>query len=174
MKTRKIAIIALALVTVLTLGIGYAALNDMLTVAGSAKLSANAAEDSFDGRVYFTGVSSSNCYAQLDDLPENKPDDATITIDTTGEYYNHDFAIVGDTATATFTVRSDADVDVTVVTRTSHDSDHFRVTAQYPDGNVIQKGETIRITVTVTLIKTVSGDVPSESFDISFNAASAG
>ena len=166
MKTRRIAIIALALVTVLTMGIGYAALNDALTVSGTGSLTKQAADDQFDGEVYFEDVTATtNCTAELE--VGDKPDSAEITIENT-------LAIVGDIATATFTVKNDSAVPVTIVTNTSSDSDHFRVTAEYPDGNSCAANSTLTITVKITLKQTVSADVTGETFNITFNASSAG
>lgn len=166
MKARRLAVLALALVTVATMGIGYAALNDALEVSGTGALSKTAADDLFDGEVYFTGAPTTDkCDAEL--AAGTMPDSATITIQDT-------LAIVGDVATATFTIQNDSDVPVTIVTNTSTDSTHFRVTAEYPDGNSIAAGGTITLTVKVLLKQTVAADVASESFSISFNVSSAG
>ncbi len=167
MKARRLAIIAFALVAVLTIGVGYAALNDALSVTGIGSISKATADDLFDGEVYFTGVTpDEKCAAALADV--EKPDSATITIEDS-------LAIVGDYATATFTVKNESAVPVTIVTNTSTDSDHFRVTAEYPDGNSLAAGEEMEITVKVVL-KTTVGDegISNESFGISFNASSAG
>ena len=174
MKSRRIVIIALALVAALTLGVGYAALNDALTVGGTGTLTKTNADDLFDGLVYFEGDPvTTNCDAEL--ASGDKPDSATITIDDTNP--NHNIAIMGDVATATFTVKNDSTVPVTIVTNTSTDSEHFRVTAVYPEGqNVyqVEAGKTTTITVKVSLKNTVAADVTGETFNISFNVASAG
>ena len=167
MKARRLAIIAFALVAVLTIGVGYAALNDALSVTGTGSISKTAADDQFDGEVYFTGSPVvEKCEATI--ATGEKPDSATITIEDT-------LAIVGDYATATFTVKNESAVPVTIVTNTSNDSDHFRVTAEYPDGNSIAADGQITVTVKIVLKATV-GDtgVSNEAFDISFNVASAG
>ena len=164
MKTRRIAILALALITVMTLGVGYAALNDALTVNGTGSLTVSAAEDQFDEEVYFVNVVDTvNCTANV----VEGEDTASVTIENT-------LAIVGDTATATFTVKNDSAVPVTIVTNTSADSTHFRVTAVYPDGNSIAANSTITVTVQVVLKQTVAADVNAETFNITFNASSAG
>lgn len=172
MKARRLVVLALALVTVLTMGVGYAALNDALTVGGTGSLTKTAADQQFNGEVYFTDVpTTTNCTATLnaptDEDGTGKPDSATITIANT-------LAIVGDTATATFTVQNDSQVPATIVTDSSNDSTHFRVTCEYTAGNTIPAGGTLDITVKVTLKTTVADDVPSESFGISFNVTSAG
>ena len=167
MKARRLAIIAFALVAVLTIGVGYAALNDALSVSGLGSISKTAADSQFDGEVYFVDTPVvEKCTAEL--AAGEKPDSATVTIEDT-------LAIVGDYATATFTVKNESTVPVTIVTNTSSDSEHFRVTAEYPDGNSIAANGQITVTVKVVLKATV-GDagISNESFNISFNVASAG
>ena len=169
MKARRLVVLALALVTVVTMGIGYAALNDALFVNGTGTIQKAAADNIFDDEVYFIGTPVvEKCTAVLVEGSGDtagKPDSATITIDNT-------LAIVGDTATAKFTVTNESDVPVSIVTNTSADSDHFRVTAEYSN-NIIPAGGNIEVTVKVVLKQTVAADV-SESFSISFNASSAG
>ena len=166
MKARRLVVLALALVTVVTMGIGYAALNDALSVSGTGSLTKSAADDQFDGEVYFEGAPTTDkCTAAL--AAGDKPDSATITIENT-------LAIVGDVATATFTVKNESAVPATIVTNTSTDSDHFRVTAEYTNGNTIEAGQTLTLTVKITLKQTVAADVTGETFNISFNVASAG
>ena len=172
MKARRLVVLALALVTVLTMGVGYAALNDGLSVGGSGSLTKTAANEQFNGEVYFTGIPTVvNCTATLNEPTvedgDGKPDSATITIANT-------LAIVGDTATATFTVQNDSQVPATIVTDTSNDSPHFRVTCDFTNGNTVPAGGTLEITVKVTLKSTVDADIPTENFGISFNVTSAG
>ena len=171
MKARRLVVLALALVTVVTMGIGYAALNDALFVNGTGTIQKAAADNIFDDEVYFTGTPVvEKCTAVLVEGSGDtagKPDSATITIDNS-------LAIVGDMATAKFTVTNESDVPVSIVTNTSADSDHFRVTAEYGSANnTIPAGGNIDVTVKIVLKQTVSADV-SESFSISFNVSSAG
>lgn len=171
MKARRLVVLALALVTVVTMGIGYAALNDALYVNGTGTIVKAEADEMFNEEVYFTGTPEVvNCAAALvesGDDTAGKPDHATITIDNT-------LAIVGDVATATFTVKNDSAVPVTIAFKESSDSDHFRVTTAYPDGNSIAANGEIKVVVTVTLKQTVSADVTGETFAISYNIVSAG
>jgi hypothetical protein len=165
MKSRRIAIVALALVTVLTMGIGYAALNDALEVSGEGTLSKSAADGQFDGEVYFTGTPEVTlCTAALE--AGEKPDKATITISDT-------LAIVGDQAIAKFTVKNESAVPVTVTTDTSNDTAHFRVTAESTSIN-IPANETEELVIKVTLKQTVSQESITETFGIKFNVVSAG
>ena len=170
MKARRLVVLALALVTVVTMGIGYAALNDALFVNGTGTIQKAAADNIFDDEVYFIGTPVvEKCTAVLVEGSGDtagKPDSATITIDNT-------LAIVGDTATAKFTVTNESDVPVSIVTNTSADSDHFRVTAEYASGNTVPAHGTLDVTIKIVLKQTVAADV-EEVFSISFNAASAG
>ena len=167
MKARRLAVLALALVTVVTMGIGYAALNDALHANGTGTLTKGAADEAFDGEVYYTGTPAVvNCTAEF--VAGEKPDTVNITINDT-------LAIVGDTATCTVTVKNESAVPVTIVTNTSADSDHFRVTAEYPSGNSIAAESEIEVTIKIVLKQTVSADfTEAETFGISFNVASAG
>ena len=162
MKTRRLAIIALALVTVMTLGVGYAALSDTLAVNGTATLSHAEAEEQFDVEVYFSAVgATTSCVAAIDGSDN---DVATITI-TDG------LAVVGDKATATFTITNDSAGSVTL-TPAHNSSTNFDVATDAAT-YTIQAGQTADITVTVTLKSTVNADI-SETFNVSFSAVSAG
>lgn len=170
MKARRLVVLALALVTVVTMGIGYAALNDALYVNGTGTLEKSAADEMFNAEVYYSAYSNAvNCTAELvqgtGDTADT-PDTANVVVDNT-------LAIVGDAASVTLTVKNDSDVPVTVVTNTSQDSDHFRVTAEYATGNTVPAHGTLDVTIKIVLKQTVAADV-EEVFSISFNAASAG
>ena len=163
MKARRLAIIAFVLVAVLTMGIGYAALSDTLSINGSATLSHSAAEDQFDVEVYFSGVGAlENCTAAID---TGDNDIATITI-TSG------LAVVGDKATATFTVTNDSAGSV-ALTPTHNSSTNFDVATDAAN-YTIPAGQTVNVVVTVTLKATVNADITNEAFSIGFTAISAG
>ena len=56
MKRRRTLITSLLLVAALALGIGYAALTDVLDINGTAKVEESAAEDAFNADVYFSAA----------------------------------------------------------------------------------------------------------------------
>ena len=56
MKNKKIAVVVFMLIAVLTIGFGYAALTDILTIKGSAEVTAAGAQGGFDEKVYFTSA----------------------------------------------------------------------------------------------------------------------
>ncbi len=163
MKARRIAIIAFTLIAAMTIGVGYAALTDTLSVNGTASLSHSEAEEQFDVEVYFSGVGALiSCAAEID---ANDPDIATITI-TEG------MAVVGDKATATFTVTNASAGSVTL-TPAHNSSTNFDVSTNAAT-YTIPAGQTIDVTVTITLKNTVNADITAETFSVSFSAVSAG
>lgn len=163
MKARRLAIIAFALVAVLTMGIGYAALSDTLTINGTANLSHSDAEEQFNTEVFFSSVANQeNCIAAIDG---GDNDIATITI-TEG------LAVVGDKATATFVVTNESAGSVTL-TPAHNSSTNFDVATDAATYTV-QAGQTVNVLVTVTLKNTVNANITNESFSIGFTAVSAG
>ena len=57
MKNRKIVVVAFMLIATMLLGVGYAALTDTLSIAGTLKTDITVAMDEFDSYVYFSGTS---------------------------------------------------------------------------------------------------------------------
>jgi len=82
MKNRRTLIVVFMLVACMCIGVGFAAISQTLNIAGTGSISASAAEDLFDGQVYFTGAKDPvNCTADI--AAGEKPDSATITITNT-------------------------------------------------------------------------------------------
>lgn len=163
MKARRLAVLALALITVVTMGVGYAALTDSLSINGTATLSHANAENQFDVEVYFSSVGAmTSCVAAVDPADN---DVATITI-TDG------LAVVGDKATATFVVTNASAGSVTL-TPAHNSSTNFDVSTDAATYTV-QAGQTVNIIVTVTLKNTVNADITNETFSIGLSAVSAG
>ncbi len=163
MKQRRLAIIAFALVAVLTIGVGYAALTDTLSINGTATLLHSEAEEQFDVEVYFSAVgATSSCTAAIDGEDN---DVATITI-TDG------LAVVGDKAVATFTITNNSAGSVSI-TPAHNSSTNFDV-ATDASTYTVAAGGTVDVIVTVTLKNTVNADITNETFSLSFSATSAG
>lgn len=57
MKNRKIVVVAFLLISVMLLGVGYAALTDTLEIEGSVKADTSVSQTDFDDDVYFSGTS---------------------------------------------------------------------------------------------------------------------
>ena len=167
MKSRRIALIAFALVAVMTLGIGYAALTDTLNLNGTATLTHNEAEQEFNADIYFDSVGAcTNCEVVVSDADDqNVKDVATLTI-------NGGLSVVGDKATAVLVIKNESSGTATI-TPAHSSSTNFDVATDSATYTVAA-GSTVEVTVTVTLKNTVNADITAEAFSISFTAVSAG
>ncbi|MBE6982823.1 MAG: hypothetical protein E7435_00830 [Ruminococcaceae bacterium] len=56
MKNRKTVVVAFLLVAAMLLGVGYAAVTNVLDITGSIKVTKEAAEEEFNEDIYFSGV----------------------------------------------------------------------------------------------------------------------
>lgn len=164
MKNRKIVVVAFLLIAVLLLGVGYAALTDTLTIDGSAGVDYDDTKEVFDGDIYFSKViSGDGCSAVID----SDPDEGTITV--------NDGALkeVGDEVIATYTIKSESDLDVSIPkpTVTVTNSEYFEVTYSWAVDQTLPAGGTIDVTITIRLIKTADADQDT-TFKVVFNAQS--
>lgn len=176
MKARRLVVLALALVTVVTMGIGYAALSETLSVTATATLTASGAQEVFDGEVYFSGATvpaaHTNVVAGLGESqanpadPSAKPDVAWISI-------NDGMSVANDTIEVTFTIQNDSagSVDVTIVGGTSADG-NFKTNGSMTT-NSIPANSSGEVTVVVTLLNTVSSDITGSTVPITFTVKSA-
>lgn len=176
MKNRKTVIVAFLLVAVMLLGVGYAALTDTLTIIGNAHIDLDAANHTFDQRVYFsnavaTGSTGTGTNA---DVASYTADDATFTANK--------LAIVNEQSVFTFTIKNDSNVDAVISVEdtklsgaanpSNSNADKFTVEYSYPDGmNVAKNGGTITVVVTVTLKESVTS-ATSATFGIELTATS--
>ena len=150
MKKRRTLIVAFMLVAVLTIGIGYAALNDTLYVTGNAKASASAADESFDLAVYF-------------EQPTVAADAGyTVTVGTDNLGDENDLATVAvtglvnkdDTMTVEIPIKNDSQyaanltLTLTEYTATYFDFDYALSASQ------VAAGGTVNAVITVTLLQT--------------------
>ncbi len=60
MRNRKFALVVFFLIAALTLGIGYAALTDTLTIIGNAHIDMDAAAGQFEEKVYFAAAEATS------------------------------------------------------------------------------------------------------------------
>ena len=174
MKKRRTTIIALLLVAALALGIGYANLTDQLKITGSATIDKDDAAESFKADIYFSkAISGEKATAAIDSGNNNL---ATMTV-TEGALKE-----VGDEAVATFTIKSESDLAVTVTNPTTDNGcitygaaemkNYFEVTTNWAADHTLTPsatGATTDITVTVKMIKTPSTD-QNLTFTILLNA----
>ena len=160
MKKRRTLVISLLLVAALCLGIGYAALTDVLDINGSADVNQSAAEDAFNADVYFTNaVANEEGNAASVDPSDN--DMASFTAST--------LKTKDDVATFTFTIANDSDVDAVVTPSLASDGNsnqaYFQITSDWnAQARTLAAGKTDTYTVTVKLLKT-----PTETIHGSFH-----
>lgn len=158
MKNRRIVVVAFLLVAALTLGIGYAALTDHLNIIGNAVIDMAGAESTFDSKVYFSAAAVTDG-DDTKDVASYTADEATFTANS--------LAVLGDSATFTFTIKSESNVDVEIsvaptklsgtANPSSSNEEYFKVTYAYPQGTTIAAGGgTITVEVTVEVIKPVT------------------
>ncbi len=170
MRNRKTVIVAFMLVAVMLLGIGYAALTDTLTINGTAGVNLDDTSEVFDEDIYFSKViSGDGCTAVIND----DPDTGTITV--------ADGALkeVGDEVIATYTIKSESDLDVLITKPTvanakitNNNPEYFDVYVNWvPESMTLAAGSTVDVVVTVKLIKTASAD-QDVTFGITFDAES--
>lgn len=161
MKNKKLAIVVFMLVAVLTLGIGYAALTDTLTIIGNAHIDLDTANATFDSRVAFTAseATSTSGTGSVADVASHTADDATFTVNS--------LATVGQQAVFTFTITNESNVDAVVSVNnkklsgvdnpSNSNTDKFTVEYSYPDGmNIEALGGEITVVVTVTVREPVT------------------
>lgn len=169
MKNRKTVIVAFLLVAAMLLGVGYAELNDTLTIAGNATVTQTVAEEVFAEDIYFKSGSPNTTVtgfsASVDGTDNDK---GTITI------VDGALKSTGDTLSATFVITNAGDLDATVgvPTITNNNETYFTVTTNWgAAAKDLAAGDDISVVVTVELVKTPVAD-QSATFGISFTATS--
>lgn len=141
MKKNRTIIIALLLIAALALGIGYANLSNIpLNISGSAQF--NPSQGDFT--VIFEGT------------PAVEKATASVLADKTKASMDVTaLKAVGETATATFTVKNTGKYAAKILscTATDTENDYLQVTVEDVAGTVLQPNDTKTVTVTVTLVK---------------------
>ena len=151
MKNRKTVVVAFLLVAAMLLGVGYAALTDVLDINGSATINQSAAEDAFDMDVYFSAAVA-NEEGNTASVNSNDNDKASFTVNT--------LKGKGDKATFTFTITNNGDVDAEVTptlgaTDGNSNPEYFAVTSDWNgQAKTIAAGGSMTYTVTIELLKT--------------------
>jgi len=176
MRNRKFALVVFLLIAALTLGIGYAALTDTLTIIGNAHIDIGQANSTFDEKVYFSAAeaTSTTGTGTTADTVSFSTDDATFTANK--------LAVVGEKSVFTFTIKNDSNVDALVSVNSTKlsgvenpsnsNTEKFTVDYSYPDGMTIAKsGGTITVVVTVTVKEPVTS-ATSATFGIELTATS--
>ena len=162
MKKRRTLIVSALLVAALALGIGYAALsNVMFNITGTAKV--NAVQDNFV--VKFTGQPAVvNCTA-------------SITADRMADIAVNDLTVPGQVAKATFTITNIEGTSLYAaklgaIQVGTDASGHFRIEVENKaelENKILEPGDTTTVVVKVTLLD-VPMDVQSATIDVKFTA----
>ena len=167
MKKRRTIVIAFLLIAALALGIGYAALTDVLDITGKADINASAAEEAFNEDVYFTAaVANEASTGNTASVNTQDNDKASFTaVNLKGK---------GDKATFTFTIKNAGDVEATVTPAISSNTqaEYFSISSDWAgQAKTLAAGQEITYTVTVELLKTPTVTI-SGSFIVELTATS--
>ena len=186
MKNRKIVVVAFLLVAMLLLGVGYAAVTNVLDIQGSASVSANVAEEEFNEDIYFSGVIDSNgdpvanindatTYGYTANINANNNDKAQFTVNSLRN--------APDSKTITFQIKNDSEYTATVSLKTitntngstqgngaagDFDFNYYFGTSDVKSAT-IPAGGTVEVTVVIALKSQLTSAV-SASFVIELNA----
>ena len=150
MKNRNTIVVAFLLCAVLLLGVGYAAIADVLDITGSADVTKANAQASYDADVYFTN-------AEIAD--GNVENTTSINADNNDKvsFTAKNLKGQGDTAKFTYTIYNGSDVDANVTPSISSNTaaEYFGLSSDWnAQPKLIKAGQSMTYTVTVTLLKT--------------------
>lgn len=168
MKNRKTVVVAFLLVAVMLLGVGYAALTDVLDITGTADVNQSAAEESFNEDIHFSAAKA-NEDGNTASVNADNNDKASFTAKT--------LKGKGDKATFTFTIKNAGDLDATVTpvlnaSLGNTQPEYFTVTSDWAgQSKDLAAGAEITYTITVELIKTPTETI-SGSFLVELTAVS--
>jgi hypothetical protein len=170
MKNRKVIVTAFLLVAVMLLGVGYAALSDVLDVNGRGEVSEINADKKFDTSVYFLGIRHEDD-GKIETTHTDKYGNVAY-IDTADNDIVHfsanNLAGQGDTAEFTFVVTNVGDLDAVLKvsglenTNPTYFDIAYKVNGVAVDNievgttvlGTVVAGGTLDITVVVTVLKT--------------------
>ncbi len=154
MKNRKFIIVAFVLISVMVIGIGYAALTDIFIMDGNAVVNQTKENTVFDENIYISNAvvngSGTSGVADTASTDSTNPDKASFTVKS--------LALEGEEPTFVFTIKNDSDFDATIANTvcTVDNSEYFSVAATVPTDPICYSQGTLDVTVTVTLIKALT------------------
>lgn len=157
MKNRKRVVVAFLLVAAMLMSVGYAALTDVLDITGSADVNQSAAEEAFNQDIYFTAAVA-NETGNTASVNNDNNDKASFTANS--------LKGKDDTATFTFTIKNEGDLDATVTPSISSNTNetYFSISSDWNgQAKTLTAGQTLTYTVTVKL-----NDTPTDSISGSF------
>ena len=168
MKNRKIVVVAFLLIAMLLLGVGYAALTDVLDITGSADVNQSAAEEAYNEDIHFSAAVA-NQTGNTASVNADNNDKASFTAST--------LKGKDDQVTFTFTIVNEGDI-AAVITPTLNAAtgntkpDYFEITSDWNgESKTLAAGASITYTVTVKLLQTPTETI-SGSFLIELTAVS--
>ena len=178
MKNRRRTITAFILIACLVMGLGYAALTDVLDITGTAEITAGNAQAGFDEDIYFVSAEA------LQHTSAAKPDKAEILSDNDNAYfYSYNLATAGDTASFKFVIKNDSDLEVTITPTLTSDAgantntEWFSLVSDWAgQPKTVAANSEIEYTVTITLKKTPSLDseeILTGKFGVTLTAVAA-
>ncbi len=163
MKNRKTVVVAFLLVAAMLLGVGYAALTDVLDITGSADVNRSAAEEAYNEDIHFTAAVANEAGNTASVNADNN-DKASFTANT--------LKGKGDKATFTFTITNAGDLSAKVTPSISSNTNetYFKITSDWAGATKdLNAGGDLNYTVTVELLETPT-DTISGSFIIELTA----
>ena len=168
MKNRKIVVVAFLLVATMLLGVGYAALTDVLDITGSADINQSAAEEAFNEDIHFAvNGAVANETGNTASVNADNNDKASFTANTLKGQ--------NDVATFTFTIVNEGDLAATVTPTLNASTGNtkpevFEITSDWGGSpKTLAAGGTLTYTVTVRL-KVTPTETISGSFLIELTA----
>lgn len=176
MKNRKLAIVAFLLCATMLVGLGYAAVTNVLDIQGSASVSAEVAEKEFNEDIYFAGVVKGTELVQTVDTAAGLGYTANINVNNKdkGQFTVTGLTNKDDAQTITFRIKNDSEHDATVSlkTKTNSNETNFDFTHYFGTEDktttTIAAGGTVDVTVKV-LLKNQLTAADSASFTIELN-----
>lgn len=188
MKNRKTVVVAFLLVAVMLMGVGYAAVTNVLDIQGSASVSANVAEEEFNEDIYFKGVKDAqgNVVTNIDSTA-NAGYTANINTNNNDKAQFTALALANqnDKVTITYVIQNDSAFDATVGMKTNTNTNgsinggaetgDFDFTYYFADdtslrSTTIPAGGQVEVTVVVTLKNQLSA-ASSASFVLELQAS---
>ena len=147
MKNRRTVVVAFLLCAVMLLGVGYAAVTDVLDINGTADVNP---ESAFNDDIYFSAAVA-NETGNVASLVDGDPDMANFTV--------YSLSGQGNAATFTFTIENAGDLDAVVTPTVAQDgNNHPEYFELFSDWNgqpkTIAAGTSMTYTLTVKLRQT--------------------
>ena len=134
MKKRRLVLVAFILTATLMIGVGYAAVSNVLDIQGSASVSQTAAEEEYNEDIYFSGVYDENSSSFVDNISDATLYGYTANINSNNndkaQFTVSSLANKGDKVKITYQITNDSlhEATVTVKTNTNTNTTDFDFT----------------------------------------------